>query len=104
MTRGGDGGDTSQSPNYKAGMAKRDLSGPKNGMYGKPSAMRGKTHPQKGKPLKGNWCPVMAEGIEYDSVGAMEKAHYVGARKKLDDPRYPDFYRLRPRTKRVTLL
>jgi hypothetical protein len=34
LTLGGDGGDTSQSPNYKAGIAKRDLRGEKNGNWG----------------------------------------------------------------------
>jgi group I intron endonuclease len=34
VTFGGDGGDTSHSPIYKAGMKARDLTGPKNGNWG----------------------------------------------------------------------
>lgn len=34
MTHGGDGGDTSSSPNFLIGIANRDLSGPKNGNWG----------------------------------------------------------------------
>jgi hypothetical protein len=34
-TDGGDGGDTSDSPNYKSSMNNRDLSGIKNPMYGR---------------------------------------------------------------------
>ena len=101
MTAGGDGGDTSQSPNYKAGMGKRDLSGPKNGMYGKPSAMRGRDHPAKGKPMRKNMCPVICEGTEYESVGAAEAAYPgIKVRSRLDNPKYPDFYRLGSKTLR----
>ena len=35
MTKGGDGGDTSNSPNYKLAIKNRDQTGSKNGMYGK---------------------------------------------------------------------
>jgi group I intron endonuclease len=34
LTKGGDGGDTSQSAAYKIGITKRDLTGPKNPMWG----------------------------------------------------------------------
>ena len=35
MTRGGDGGDTSHSPNYKMAIANRNATGPNNPMFGK---------------------------------------------------------------------
>jgi len=45
MTKGGDGGDTSQSINYKTAMARRSYKGSNNPMYGK----RGKDNPNYGK-------------------------------------------------------
>ena len=44
MTEGGDGGDTSWSPNYQLAMKLRDSSGEKNSMYGK----RGPLNPNTG--------------------------------------------------------
>lgn len=48
MTFGGEGGDTSLSPKYKAGMSKRDINGSKNPMYGK----KGKGNKNFGKKRK----------------------------------------------------
>lgn len=95
MTKGGDGGNTSSSPNYIKGM--NDRIHPHTPSYG----MLGKPHPMKGKNLTANWCPVICEGVEYPSVGAAQEA-YPGCniRKRLDNPKYPQFYRLRERTKR----
>jgi group I intron endonuclease len=95
MTAGGEGGNTSSSPNYIEGMKNRVH--PHTPTYG----MLGKKHPLKGKRLTGNFCPVVCEGIEYPSVGDAQIA-YPGCniRKRLDNPRYPNFYRLRERTKR----
>jgi hypothetical protein len=45
MTTGGDGGDTSWSPNYRKGISRRDTSGSRNSMFGK----RGDLSPNKGK-------------------------------------------------------
>ena len=43
-----------------------------------------------------NRCPVICEGIEYKSVGEAEKANIgISIRKRLDNPKYPEFYRLR---------
>ena len=84
MTRGGDGGDTSTSPNYKAGMLRRDMSGTNNPMYGK----RGKDNPNYGKirteqqkeiyrkAYKGKRVPVRVDGVDYASV--MEAARTLG--------------------------
>lgn len=95
MTKGGDGGDTSSSPNYIEGMKNRIH--PHTPTYG----MLGKAHPMKGMSLTANCCPVICEGIEYPSVGSAQEA-YPGCniRKRLDNPKYPQFYRLRERTKR----
>jgi group I intron endonuclease len=43
MTPGGDGGDTSKSPNYVEAIKRRDQRGEKNGMFGK-SAFKGRKH------------------------------------------------------------
>jgi group I intron endonuclease len=95
MTVGGDGGNTSLSPNYKLGMEKRIH--PHNPSYG----MLGKNHPMKGKRLTRNFCPVVCEGIEYPSVSDAESAYPgISIRKRIDNPKYPKFYRLRERTKR----
>lgn len=99
MTSGGEGGDTSNSPNFKKAMKKMHSSRkPKDyATYG----MLGKDHPGKGKPLKANYCPVVCEGITFKSVGAAEAAYPgIKVRYRLDNPKYPEFYRLRERTKR----
>jgi group I intron endonuclease len=45
MTAGGDGGATHETDAWKAGMKnRRSYAGENNPMFGKPSAMRGKTH------------------------------------------------------------
>jgi group I intron endonuclease len=76
MTKGGEGCDTSKSPNYIKAMAKRDVSGAKNSMYGK----RGKDNPNYGKKYgkrpnqaKALSVPVMARGQRFDSIGEAEK-------------------------------
>ena len=53
---------------------------------------------QKHKP--GNFCAVIAEGVEYESRGAAEKALGRCIGKRLDNPKHPDYYRLRERTRR----
>ena len=103
MTSGGDGGNTSKSPNYKIGMSKRDISGSKNPMYGR---KRTDTYTflekAKDKMIAANRCPVICDGVEYLSVGKAQEA-YPGCniRKRLDNPKYPNFYRLRERTRRT---
>ena len=100
MTEGGDGGDTSNSPNYKIGMEKHHSNQPKEryATYG----MLGKNHPIKGKQNKKLCCPVVCEGVEYESVGAAEEAYPgIKVRHRLNSDKYPEFYRLRPRTRRA---
>lgn len=46
-------------------------------------------------------CPVECEGVVYESVKAAELAYPgISVRKRLDNPAYPDWKRLRPATKR----
>jgi hypothetical protein len=84
MTKGGDGGDTSNSPNWKPGYNKHDT-------YG----MLGKKHPGKGKPLKVNYKPVSCDGLEFESIKAAI-AHFPGISvyKRLNSSKYPTWYRL----------
>jgi hypothetical protein len=100
MTSGGDGGDTSQSPNYITAIKQRDISGQKNPMFGK---KRTDTAiylvAAREKMIQANKCPVICEGIEYDSVGKAQEAYPgISIRKRLDNPKYPNFYRLREKT------
>ena len=97
MTKGGDGGDTSSSPNFKLGMSKRNTSGSNNSMFGrKRTDTAVYLSAAKDKMIAANRCPVICEGIEYKSVGEAEKAHIgISIRKRLDNPKYPEFYRLR---------
>lgn len=103
MTEGGEGGDTSASPNYKAAIARRSMKGASNPMFGRKRV--GETHhwSEGGRSSfkKKVACPVQCEGVTYDSVADAQKA-YPGCniRKRLDNPRYPDFIRLRERTRR----
>jgi group I intron endonuclease len=102
MTKGGEGGDTSDSINYKNGMLKRDLSGPKNPMFGRKRTDTAKyLFKAKEKTRESNRCPVVCHGKVYTSVGEAQ-THYNGInlRKRLDNPKYPEFYRLRERTRR----
>lgn len=104
MTEGGDGGDTSNSPNYIKGMEKRDISGKKNGMYGKSRPDTAKyLAAAKDKMISSNRCPVVCEGITFKSVGDAEAAYPgIKLRNRLDSAKYPEFYRLRPKTQRYT--
>lgn len=102
MTKGGDGGDTSQSPNYIESMKRRNNSGSNNPMYGK---KRNDTAiyllRAKDKTLDANRCPVVCEGRTFCSVGDAQSAYPgISIRKRLDSSKYPEFYRLRPKTKR----
>jgi group I intron endonuclease len=99
MTKGGDGGDTSSSVNYKLAIKKYHNNQPpeRYATYG----MLGKKHPMKGKSLTKNCCPVICEDVEYASVGDAQKAYPgISIRKRIDNPNYPTFYRLKPKTKR----
>ena len=80
MTKGGEGGDTSSSPNYKAAIKIRDMSGKNNGMYG----LRGKNNPNFGKKhgpnpriAESKKQPVMADGQLFSSVGECETTLHI---------------------------
>jgi group I intron endonuclease len=102
MTKGGDGGDTSHSPNYIESMKKIDNSGSRNPMYGKKrNISKQQLDNAHREAQKANRCPVSCEGITYPSVGDAQSAYIgINVRKRLDNPKYPNFYRLRPKTKR----
>lgn len=102
MTKGGDGGDTSSSPNYKLAIQKRDQSGRKNGMFGKKRTSSEETRKLLSTRLKGkNTCPVSCNGKIFNSVGEAQSAFPgISIRKRLDNEKYPTFFRLRPKTKR----
>tara|TARA_R100000951_G_scaffold104517_1_gene97731 strand:+ start:48 stop:599 length:552 start_codon:yes stop_codon:yes gene_type:complete len=101
MTSGGEGGDTSSSPNFIKAMKESHRKRPPKSYasYG----MLGKKQSDKQKRLlsKRNSCPVSCEGIVFESVGKAQE-HFLGisVRKRLDSDKYPTFYRLRPKTLR----
>lgn len=103
MTVGGEGGDTSKSPNFVAGLSRRECSGQKNSMFGR--SRTGELHrwTDEGKRAfkKKVACPVVCEGVEFASVGDAQAA-YPGCniRKRLDNPKYTEFFRLRDKTPR----
>jgi len=78
------------------------LSGVKNPMYGRQRTDTAKyLLAAKEKMIIANSCPVVCEGIEYKSVNDAQKAYpSISIRKRLDNPKYPDFYRLKKRTLR----
>lgn len=102
MTSGGEGGDTSNSPNYIRAMQNRDIKGSRNGMFGRSRKDTAKfLLAARDKMIEANSCPIVCEGKEYPSIGAAQKAYPgISIRKRLDNDKYPDFYRLRPRTLR----
>lgn len=82
MTRGGDGGDTSKSPNYMTGMMlRRSYAGQGNPNYGKRGVLSpnyGKRHSDETRQkcrdnYKGKRIPVMVNGVQYESVSRAAK-------------------------------
>jgi group I intron endonuclease len=101
MTIGGDGGDTSNSPNFKSAikLVHENRKPEDYASYG----MLGKKQSAKfyESIKKSNCCPVVCEGVEYLSVGDAQKAYLgISIRKRLDNPKHPEFYRLRDKTTR----
>lgn len=101
MTKGGDGGDTSKSPNFILAMEKYHSQKAKSsyatrGMLGKKQSAV-----NLAAIKKSNCCPVMCEGRQFDSVGeAQDYFKGISVRKRLNSDKYPNFFRLRPKTKR----
>ena len=103
MTKGGDGGDTSNSPNYKLAIKNRDQTGPKNGMYGRKRIIPKQQLDNAHKSAQiANRCPVSCNGRIFSSVGEAQIAFPgISIRKRLDSIKYPTFFRLRPKTTRI---
>lgn len=102
MTVGGEGGDTSNSPNYKEGMKRRNFFGENNPMYGR---KRTDTivylEKARDKMIAANKCAVSCEGNIYDSIGEAQNAYPgISIRKRIDNDKYPEFFRLREKTYR----
>lgn len=85
MTEGGDGGDTSQSPNYVTAMiTRRSYKGSNNPNYGKrgsdsPNYGKQRTQEQKNKIASSEYLnkkrrPVVIDGVYYESVLGAAKA------------------------------
>ena len=92
MTAGGDGGNTSHSPNYKRANQLSHQNRPPESYasYG----MKGKKQSDKWHDAirKANSKSVICEGVRYSSVGEAQK-HYPGIkiRYRLKSEKYPDF-------------
>ena len=104
LTDGGEGGDTSRSPNYKEGMEKRrSYAGENNPMFGRrrTGEVHQWTEESRESFKKKVACPVSCEGVVYDSVQEAQAAYPgVSIRKRLGNPRWPEFFRLREPTRR----
>jgi group I intron endonuclease len=101
MTLGGDGGDTSKSPNFINSMREyHSKLKPQNyATYG----MLGKKQSNKFfNSIKiSNSCKVSCDGKIFSSVGEAQKAFPgISIRKRLDSTKYPTFLRLTPKIKR----
>lgn len=95
MTLGGEGGDTSSSPNFIKSMEDYHKRKTKDSYatYG----MKGKKQSQKflNSISKANSKPVSCEGIRYASIKSAQEAYPgISLRKRLDSPKYPQFYRV----------
>lgn len=98
MTSGGEGGDTSNSPNFIRAMQEmHSQRKPEDyATYG----MKGKKQSDKflNTIKKSNSYPVSCEGTIYESIVIAQEAYKgISIRKRIDNPKYPDFYRLRPK-------
>lgn len=102
MTKGGEGGDTSNSPNFKKAIQQRDLSGSKNPMFGKKRKIPKQQLLNAHRAARiANRCPVSCDGIIFNSIGEAQIAFPgISVRKRLDKEKYPTFFRLRSKTNR----
>lgn len=101
MTSGGDGGDTSFSPNYKTALSRRNYKGNNNPNYGKrgtdsPNYGKTRTEAQKEnyrRSYNGKRIQVRVHGVYYDSVASAAKLlnrseKYVRIHDELNDWTY----------------
>jgi len=105
MTEGGEGGALRFITEETRAKFRHLNGGINNPMYGK----RGKDNPnfgqKRGKTPKISEAkvnPCICEGVLFNSITEAEK-HYLGkhcVRKRLDNPKYPTWYRLVPKGKR----
>lgn len=105
MTDGGEGGSLRFITEEARANFRRVNGGENNPMFGK----RGKDNPNFGskrgktpKISKALSNPCICDGVLFASIGEAEK-HYLGkhcVRKRLDNPKYPTWYRLVPKIKR----
>jgi len=101
MTAGGDGGDTSSSPNFKRAI--KEVHAKRSPQDYATRGMLGKKQSKKFREAikKANCCPVKINGVTYNSVGDAEKANPgVKVCYRLDSANYPEWIRLREKTKR----
>jgi group I intron endonuclease len=100
MTSGGDGGDTSKSPNFIKAIKKQhsNRSPESYASYG----MKDKHHSEETKKRvgKANSYPVVCEGKEFSSIKAAEEYYKnlgtpKSVRKRIDSPKHTDWYRIR---------
>lgn len=85
LTQGGTGGDTSRSPNYRAAILLRDMSGENNGMYG----LRGEESPNYGSRRTAEQCANLKNGTKkaWDN-DPDRKLKYSEARSGANNPMY----------------
>lgn len=104
MTSGGDGGDTSKSPNFIKAIKKQhsNRSSESYASYG----MLGKEFPDEAKIKvgKANSYPVICEGKEFSSIKSAEEYYKnlgtpKSVRKRIDNPKHTDWYRIREKRK-----
>ena len=98
MTKGGEGGNTSNSTNYKQAIKDyhSKLKPEDYATYG----MLGKSMPEVGKKKisRANSYPIVCDGVEYASIKDAQLAYPgISIRKRIDNDKYPNFYRLRPK-------
>lgn len=106
MTKGGDGGDTSSSPNYINSLITRDMSGSNNPMFGRSGELSSRygvklSNEHINRFSYSNKRKISCEGIIFNSIGEAEQ-HFknISVRKRLNSEKYPNWYRIDPIIKR----
>lgn len=91
MTSGGEGGNTSSSPNFIKAI--REVHAKRKPEDYATYGMLGKSHPGKGKRQKGK--AVSCDGLIFESI-QLAQDHFKGisVRKRLASDKYPTFFRL----------
>lgn len=106
MTDGGDGGNTmkfiSEETRNKFKKRSKGMHNPMFGKFGKDNPNFGKKRGPTPKISEALKNPCVCEGVWFDSITNAEKFYFGkhSVRKRLDNPKYPDWYRLVPKIKR----